>query len=140
MDKDKLIFLHAENQELKPVNSRLVAIKNLDNYEDNSMSDVTIQDLCDFFDSDKIPALIDKIYHKLSKDSILHIQGSDLKQLGIAIAFNKLPYSVIKKVLYGGKKSIHTMGDIITILEENNFKIINKRYTNVFEYYIKAYK
>jgi hypothetical protein len=140
MDKDQLIFLHADNQELKPVNSTLVSIKNLDNYEDNTLTNTTIQDICDFFEVDKVPSLIDSIYKKLSEGSSLHVQGSDLKQLGIAIAFNKLPYDVIKKVLYSNKKSIHTMGDMINILKSCDFKITEKRYTNIFEYYIKAYK
>lgn len=140
MDKDQLIFLHADNQELKPVNSTLVSIKKLDNYEDNTLTNTTIQDICDFFEADKVPALLENIYKKLSEGSSLHVQGSDLKQLGIAIAFNKLPYDVIKKVLYSNKKSIHTMGDMINILKSCDFNITEKRYTNIFEYYIKAYK
>lgn len=137
---DKTIFFHVSDQELPPSDSKYDNITNVGNYEDNSISEVTIQNMCDYLKPIDVPLALEKIFQKMSHGSILHIQGSDLKQLGVAISFHMLDHSMIKDILYPDKQSIHNMSEILQYLTDIGFAIKVKKYINIIEYYIQAYK
>lgn len=137
---DKSILFHVADQELIPTQSVYVNIDDIDQYQDNSLSEILYQDLCDYFSVDETELLLSKAYDKLERGGVLHIQGSDLRQLGIAIAFNLVSEDIIKKVLYPNKKSIHTMSEILNMLKNIGYIIEIKKYINIFEYYIKVSK
>lgn len=139
MDKKSILF-HVTEQELSPSNSDYCHISKIDEYEDNSIDEIIIQDLCDYLTESDIPNLLSKIFQKLNSNGNLYIQASDLKQLCIAVTFGMVDENIIKKVLYPNKKSIRNMSDILKYLKDLDFRISNKKYINVFEYYIKAYK
>ena len=136
----KSILFHLSDQELIPSQSEYVNIKDIETYDNNSIEEILYQDLCDYVTEDGMEALLSQAYSKLSKGGVLHIQGSDLKQLGIAIAFNLVNEDIIKKVLYPNKKSIHLMSEVLAILKNIGFNITAKKYIDVFEYYIRATK
>lgn len=137
---DKKLFIHIDEQELTPINLDFDSISNIDKYDDDSISEISIQDLCDYVPEDQISQTLEKIVKKLQPNGVLHIQGTDLKQLGIAIAFNKVELRLIRNILYPSKKSIGTLGVMIELLKSLDMIIDNKKFINVFEYYICAKK
>lgn len=136
----KSIFFHTSDQDLTPTQSTYCHISQADNYENGTLEEIVFQDLLDYFTEDKIENIINIAYTKLQNGGSLHIQGSDLRQLSIALVFNTINEELVKKILYPHKKSIHTISEILDMLKKVGFNIENKRYVNVFEYYIKAYK
>lgn len=137
---DKSILFHVSDQELIPTQSTYSHISDIDNYDNDSIKEIIYQDLCDYFQEDDVKQLLDKAYEKLAHGGVIHIQGSDLRQVGIAIAFNMVTEDIIKRVLYPNKKSIHTLSEILGYLKNIGFVIDIKKYINVFEYYIRATK
>lgn len=137
---DDSILFHVSDQELSPTQSTYDNIVNIDNYEDSSIKEILYQDLCDYCTEEEVDVLLEKAYNKLMNSGVLHIQGSDFRQLGIAITFNMVDESILKRVMYPNKKSIHTMSEILNKLKPLGFKISHKKYINIFEYYIKCYK
>ena len=134
------IFFHTSDQDLIPTQSTYCHISQADNYKDGTLEEIIFQDLLDYFVDDNIESILKIAHNKLQNDGILHIQGSDIRQLSIALTFNSITDELAKKILYPYKKSIHTISEILDLLKKIGFKIENKRYVNVFEYYIRAYK
>lgn len=137
---DKKIFLHIEEQELTPIDLKFEPISNIDSYEDNYFEEISIQDLLDYVVADNVSVTLEKIVSKLAPGGVLHIQGCDLKQIGIAIAFNKADQRLIKNVLYPNKKSIATMSNILELIKSLDLIVESKKYINIFEYYVRAKK
>ncbi len=137
---DNSILFHISDQELSPTKSTYDNISNIDNYEDDSIKEIVYQDLCDYCTEEEVGILLKKAYRKLMSSGVLHVQGSDFRQVGIAITFNMVDESILKRVLYPNKKSIHTMSEILGKLKALGFKISTKKYINIFEYYVKCYK
>jgi hypothetical protein len=139
MDNTK-IFLHFEEQDLTPVDLKFESITNIDSHNDNSFEEISIQDLLDYIPADAVSLTLEKIVNKLAPEGKLHIQGTDLKQIGIAIAFNKADQRLIKSILYPHKKSIATLSNMVELIKSLDLIIEVKKYINVFEYYVCAKK
>jgi len=139
MDNQK-IFFHVTDQELAPSDILYENIINIDNYQDNSIQEVTIQNMCDYLKEMDVPLAIQKIFQKISPGGRIYVQGSDLKQLCVALCFNMLDESMVKNILYPDKQSIHNMADVLSYLRGAGFKIEQKKYINIVEYSIIAYK
>lgn len=137
---NKQIFFHVTDQELSPSDSLYDNIVNIDNYEDNSIQEVTIQNMCDYLKAVDVPLAIQKIFQKVAIGGKLYVQGSDLKQLCVASCFNMLEDTIIKDILYPDKQSIHHMSEMLEYLTGAGFKIQQKKYINIVEYFIMAYK
>lgn len=137
---DKKIFLHVDEQELAPINLDFVSISDIDKYEDNSIKEISIQDLLDYIPENDVSQTMDTIVSKLEPDGIIHIQGTDLKQLSIAVAFNKVESKLIRNILYPHKKSISTLRAVIELLKSLDMDIQEKKFVNIFEYYVSAKK
>tara|TARA_B100002019_G_scaffold224135_1_gene197049 strand:+ start:308 stop:727 length:420 start_codon:yes stop_codon:yes gene_type:complete len=137
---DKSIFFHVSDQELPPSNSIYENITNIDNYDDGSIETIIIQNMCDYLKKIDVPLALEKIFQKLKSKGELYIQGTDLKQLGVALNFNMIESSMIKDILYPDKQSIHNMSDILKYLEDIGFETNVKKYSNIIEYYIVANK
>lgn len=134
------ILFHVSEQELLPTQSTYAHISEIKNYQDNSIEEILYQDLCDYFEEEHVDNILSMSFDKIKPGGYLHIQGSDLRQLCIAVAFNMVDQDIVKRVLYPNKKSIHNMSAILDKLKTIGFQIKQKKYINVFEYYIKAYK
>lgn len=133
-------MFHVSEQELIPTQSKYAHISTIDTYDNNSLQNILYQDLCDYFTADDTQNILQKAYDKLSSGGTIHVQGTDLRQVSIAVTFNMIDENIIKNVLYPNKKSIHFLSDILSIMKNIGFKIQIKKYINVFEYYIKASK
>lgn len=134
------ILFHIEKPNSLPIGINFEDIQNIDSYENESIDHILIHDLLDFYTDQHIETLIDLIKNKIKSDGLLTIQSADIKQLGKSIAFDEIDIDLVKQILYPSKKSVHTMYEIEKILKTLNMTIVNKKYINLFEYYIVAKK
>ncbi len=135
------IFFHIHKPDILPVGIKYEPYKDIDNYENNFIPNITIQDLLDYIDTQYTIPTIELIYNKLQPKGTLVIQGTDLKQLSSSLIFREIDNDTCKKILYNNnKKSIHIMSDIVKILQAIGFDIQISKYVNIFEYYILAQK
>lgn len=134
------IYLHIENNDFIPIGLTFENITNIDSYENESIDEVYIQDLLDFYEEKNCLPVLSLIVKKLNSGGSIVIQSIDLKQLSIAIAFGEVDQQTAKSVLYPSKKSIHYINDILDMLQSLEMRIEIKKYINIFEYYIQATK
>ena len=74
------------------------------------------------------------LFAKLKPQGLLHIQAPDLKQLAIAITFDKIKIDIAQLILYKSRLFLHTSQNIKDILEHNNYIVMKQKYVNIFEY------
>jgi hypothetical protein len=134
------IFFHVTNQELIPVDSKYENITNIDNYADESIEKVIIQDMCDFLKQSDVPIAMQKIFQKISPNGSLTMQGVDIKQLSNAVCFSHVSIEDCQDIIFNSKQSMHTMSQMIEYLKEIGFIIGTKKYINLVQYYILAIK
>lgn len=137
---NEAIFFHIINPGICPNSSRFDNISNIITYQDNTIKNIIVQDLFDYYDENDLNETLISLKNKLEVSGSIEIQSIDLKRLSIAIAFEEIPISFAQQLLYPNKKSIHTLYDIVNLLEKLNFKINNKKYINSIEYHISAIK
>jgi hypothetical protein len=137
---NEAIFFHIIDPGICPSGAQFNNISNIIVYKDNSINHIIVQDLFDYYDEDNLNSTLIALKDKLAPSGILEIQSIDLKRLGIAICFEEVPLNFVQKLLYPNRKSIHTIYDIISLLQKLGFKINNKKYVNNIEYYISAIK
>lgn len=134
------VCFHIENQNFLPKNISFDSVSNIESHEDESIDNIYIQDLLDYYDHNNTRFILGVIKQKLKKKGLLSIQSIDLKQLGVAIAFGDIDTSLVRNLLYPNKKSIYELYEIELLLSEFNFEIITKKYINIFEYHILVKK
>jgi hypothetical protein len=135
------MYFHIFKPNILPVGVKYEEFKNIDNYENDSIENITIQDLLDYVEDQHTGPTIKLFVDKLKTDGTLTIQGTDLLQLSSSIVFKEIELSATKKIIYNGyKKSIHTMNDIVELLQKLDVIIEVKKYINIFEYYIVVRK
>lgn len=134
------IFVHIIRPDMIPVGAQYVALSDLQQHENGTVDNIIIQDLFDYLYDVEINDILDTIHNKLTDTGQLHIQGTDLKQLSVAIAFDDIDVDLAKKILYPNKKSVNTLYGMKNALRDRKYTIDTSYYTNVFEYYIIATK
>lgn len=134
------IYLHIENPKILPPDTEFEHISNIDTHQDGSIDTIIIHDLLDLYENNNINTILNNIKTKIKPGGNLILQSIDLKQMSIAIAFNNIDLQIIKNLLYPFRKSIYTLHEIEKILIDHGFNIINKRYINLFEYYLVVQK
>lgn len=137
---DKILFSIYPQHNL-PQGMKYEDITNIDNYQDNSINSIVINDLLDYYSYNTDYDLLSLIKAKLIVGGSIEIQAPDIEELCIASANLKIGIDTIQSILYGdNKKSIHTIYDIINMLTKLGLQIIEKKYINIFEYYLLATK
>lgn len=134
------LFIHLIKPEFIPVGNEFKYINELDSIVDGSCSEIIINDLLDYLLYNDSGAILDKLLLKLTDGGSISVQSIDLYQFASAITFEDIDLDTTKMILYPHKKAIYTMYDIETEMKNRNLSIIEKKYINVFEYYIKAQK
>jgi hypothetical protein len=97
-----------------------------------------IGDILDYYDPQYTEGLLGLISDKLNNGGHIEIQAPDISELCISSASNQIDIQTIKSIIYG-RKYIHTIYDIENLLK-SKYNIYQKRYINIFEYYILAQK
>lgn len=136
----KKIFVHLLKPEYIPVGTEFINIQDIDKADDNSFTEIIINDLLDYVVYNDTGNILDTLIKKLSTNGIITIQSVDLYQLSCAVAFEDIDLDTCKLVLYQNKRGIYTLYDIQSELLNRKLEIIEKRYINIFEYYIRAQK
>jgi predicted SAM-dependent methyltransferase len=94
----------------------------------------------DYYVGDESLKVLQLIYEKLANEGSIQIQAPDIKQLAVALLSEELSQNDVRDVLYPSKKNIHSIYDIENMAKQIGAKITNKKYINVFEYYIVIQK
>lgn len=135
-----IIYTHIFHPDNLPVGIKYENLDNIYKYADNTIGHLMITDLLDYHVDDECNKIINKISDKLAPKGQLQVQSTDLLQLMLSVSNGTVDETMAKIILYPHKKSIHSIYDIEKLLLKHNFTIINKRYINVFEYFIVAQK
>lgn len=135
-----IVYLHLYQPTNLPVGVQYVNIDSLNNYDNNSIEEILITDLLDYYNNEHGIKILSSILDKLQFGGKLHIQSTDLYQLAHAIFSSSIDEYTAKSILYPTKKSIYSMYNIESILIQNNVSILQKRYINLCEYFILAQK
>lgn len=137
---NQTIYTHLYVPDTLPVNVKYENLKNLYNYEDNSIDNIMITDILDYHTQDMCEKIFTSICNKVKIGGSIQIQSIDLSRLAISLASGEIDITTAKVALYPMKQSIYTLHDIEQLLLKNNFMIVNKRYINVIEYFVSAQK
>tara|TARA_R110002074_G_scaffold365945_1_gene539729 strand:- start:734 stop:1150 length:417 start_codon:yes stop_codon:yes gene_type:complete len=115
-------------------NSTNVYFQNMKEIEDDSIDNLYLHDCLDFVIIDQHSEVLQILRQKLKDNGLLHIQAPDLKQLAIAITFDKIKIEISQLILYKSRLFLHTAQNIKDILEHNQYIIMKQKYVNVFEH------
>jgi|694.fasta_scaffold00568_30 hypothetical protein len=137
---NKKLFLHLIKPDFISVGSEYESVTNIDTIPDNSCNEIIINDLLDYLSYNESTNILDLLINKLCTNGSIIIQSVDLYQLATAVTFNDIDLDTTKIVLYQNKKAIYTLYDIESELKNRKLNIVEKKYINIFEYYIKATK
>lgn len=132
------IYLHKTNDILDIPDTNNIHIDRIDEIENNSVESMYIQDLLDYTLPSEQPALLEKIAEKLNNKGLLYIQAPDIKQLAVALTFDKVNIELAQMLTYKERVFMHSAQNIIDLLSVANYKLITQKYINIFEYYFTA--
>ena len=129
---NNISLYHKEQIDLP--NSKNVYFQDIKEIEDNSVDNIYLHDCLDFVIVDQHSEMLQILFAKLKPQGLLHIQAPDLKQLAIAITFDKIKINIAQLILYKSRLFLHTSQNIKDILEHNNYIVMKQKYVNIFEY------
>jgi hypothetical protein len=138
--ENKNLFVHILEPEFLPIETVYVSISKLNEIPNSDIGNIFIGDTLDYIDYSEAANILDLVSEKMSTNNALIVQGADLFQLAVAISCHEIDEETAKEILYKHKKSIYNIYDIESELVNRKFKIVEKKYINIFEYYIKALK
>lgn len=136
---EKILFYNTDIQNI-PNGIKYENISTIDNYNSNSIDSIIINDLIDYYDYGMEYELLKLVCDKLANKGTIEIQAPDVNELCIAVASAKIDNNLAKSILYNNKRSIHTIYDVEKMILNLDLQIVQKRYINIFEYYILAKK
>lgn len=135
------IYIYANNPVVDLPDCKNISVQEISNIEDNSVDSLYLMNLFDLLNIDHQQKILEICIKKLKTNTgQLHIQSADLKLFCNAVTFNKISIEASQKILYQNRIYMHTMSDIINLVEASSLKCIIKKYINVFEYYILCVK
>lgn len=108
-----------------------------------TVSEIFINDLLDYYIDNERIDLIKEIVSKLDKNGKLYIQATDPKLLSSSYLYGQIDINIFKAMIFGGgnKKNITNISDIRNIINSiNNIKINEIKFINAIQYYIECYK
>jgi predicted SAM-dependent methyltransferase len=129
---NNISIYHKDNIEVP--NAQNIYFQDVREIEENSIDNIYLHDCLDFIIIDQHSEMLQVIFNKLKPNGMLHIQAPDLKQLAIAMTFDKIKIEIAQLILYKNRLFLHTAKNIKDILEHNNYIVMTQKYVNVFEY------
>jgi len=135
------IFVHLIEPDNIPYKLKYVEVNTINDIPDNTLETVMVSDLFDYIEYSDVISILDTLFNKLKTNGQIIVQSPDLYALSSAVAFNDIDIDTAKIILYGSqKKNMYTIYDIENELTSRNFQITEKRFINIFEFYISAIK
>lgn len=116
--------------------------KNLDEIADDSVSsDVFVFDLLDNMSYQEADACLRKIKTKIVSKTILEIQSIDIFCISSSLLNKHIDIETYNSFIFGtGKKHIKSLEKIIDLLKMTGFNILETKFINGIQYYVKAEK
>lgn len=103
--------------------------------------EILILDLLDFFDTTQKVQTLKEISSCLTKDGELFIQGTDIYSLSSAVINNQIDTQTYNNLVFSpSKKGISTMGSMLSIVKEADLLLLEAKFINGIQYYIKCGK
>lgn len=126
-------------------NNTIGDITNLDDLVDDAEATEFIAlDVIDYLPPSALDAILTNWLKKIRHGGLITIGGVDIMQVAKALYRQEVSMTEANILLYGRqsapweyRKTTLTMGAIIGILQQNNFKIIQKR-MEIYHYIVKA--
>lgn len=115
-------------------------VNQINDLEDGSVESFYILDILDRCDKTNGDAIVKAISNKLIQGGNIMIQAPDIKQLVIAINFNKVNFDYGRGILYDSRIYMHKLNEIVSRLQSQGFECYIKKYINIFEYYLEFKK
>lgn len=134
------VYVHQYKPESLPVGVTYESIDNFLSIDNSSTKELMITDLLDYYPESVVPNVVTEIIKKIQPGCKIHIQSVDINLISTSLASGDIDDSLVKSLLYSYRRSIHTMYDIEKLLLQNICTILNKKYINLFEYFILAEK
>lgn len=110
--------------------------------KEKSLDEIFIYDLLEYIKYGDLSEVVEVISNKLTKNGILHIQGTDMKSLCLAVVDSQLDSNIFRSiVLSPNKKNLMSFNEIRTFIDGFNNIHINKiKFINGLQYYIECSK
>lgn len=135
------IYIYVNNPIVDLPDCKNVSVQELSAIETESVDNLYIMNLLDVLNITDQQGILESCISKLKPNiGQLHIQSTDLKLFCNAVTFDKISLEASQQILYRNRIYMHTMNDIVKLMEASNLKCIIKKYINVFEYYISCVK
>lgn len=137
-----ILYVHQHKPDHLPVG---VSYESIDNFlsidgSNTNVDEVMITDLLDYYPESIFAKVLEEIILKIPTSGKLHIQSVDINLISTSLASGDIDDDLMKSLLYSYRRSIHTMHNIEKLLLQNKCTILNKKYINMFEYFILAEK
>ncbi len=109
----------------------------LDNMIDGSMTNLNIGDSLDLVPYKDRAASLERVCKKIMYGGFIEISGCDFGDLIRASYQHYVQIPEYNEMVYGDRQSISSLENMVELLINNGFNIINQR-RNKYIYYIKA--
>lgn len=138
----KKIFLYHSPIDILEDKYDYMDIKELNNINDNSISsNIFIFDLLDSISFQEADHILKQIQSKIVSKTILEIQSIDIFCLSSSLLNKQIDIEMYNNLIFGtGKRHIKSLEKIIDLLKINNYNILETKFMNGIQYYVKAEK
>ena len=139
MSQNKFYISNMDSND-HPDSYTLITLDKFKELEDESVSEVFIQEILGSISDSKLVDFLSLIEAKMAKDSIIHLQDIDVEQLCLYITNRVLPISA-KELFYRQRSNIWYMPIIIRAVQSiNTFEISQAHFINGYEFYVQIKK
>jgi hypothetical protein len=139
---NKKIFLYHSEVDILEDKYNYMDIKKLDDIEDDSISsDLFIFDLLDSVSLQEADSILRKINNKILPKTTLEIQSIDIFSISSSLLNKHIDIEMYNNMIFStGKKHIKSLERVTDLLRLNNFSILETKFINGIQYYVKAEK
>jgi hypothetical protein len=139
---NKKIFLYHSEVDILEDKYNYMDIKKLDDIEDDSISsDLFIFDLLDSVSLQEADSILKKINNKILPKTTLEIQSIDIFSISSSLLNKHIDIEMYNNMIFStGKKHIKSLERVTDLLRLNNFSILETKFINGIQYYVKAEK
>jgi|LakMenE18May11ns_1017448.scaffolds.fasta_scaffold9949398_4 hypothetical protein len=139
---NKKIFLYHSEVDILEDKYDYMDIKKLDDIEDDSISsDLFIFDLLDSVSLQEADSILKKINNKILSKTTLEVQSIDIFSISSSLLNKHIDIEMYNNMIFStGKKHIKSLERVTDLLRLNNFSILETKFINGIQYYVKAEK
>jgi hypothetical protein len=139
---NKKIFLYHSEIDMLEDKYEYMNIKKLDEIEDGSISsDIFIFDLLDSVSLQEADSILKKIQSKILSKTTIEIQSIDIFSISSSLLNKHIDIEMYNNMIFNtGKKHIKSLERVNDLLKLNDYSILETKFINGIQYYVKAEK